>query len=111
MIVRTAFFEGSVIPGSEAEFEDLLGDVLLPLWQKFPGNLGVQLLRPKAPDADAPGYTLVLATSYPDQATLDKALASEIREQTRVPTERLKALFEGRVFHITFDNQTAANAA
>lgn len=111
MIVRTAFFEGSVRPGSEAEFEDLLGNVLLPLWQKFPGNLGVQLLRPKAPDADAPGYALVLATNYPDQATLDKALASDIRDQTRVPTERLKALFEGRVFHITFDNQAAANAA
>ncbi len=111
MIVRTAFFEGSVKPGSEAEFEDLLGNVLLPLWRRFPGNLGVQLLRPKAPDAEAPAYALVLATSYPDQSALDQALASDIREQTRAPTERLKALFEGRVFHITFDNQAAANAA
>lgn len=111
MIVRTAFFEGSVKPGSEAEFEDILGNILLPLWRQFPGNLGVQLLRPRAPDADAPGYAVVLATTYPDQATLDRALASDIREQTRVPTERLKAIFEGRVFHITFDNQAATEAA
>lgn len=111
MIVRAAFFEGSVKSGSEAEFEDILANTLLPLWRQFPGALSVQLLRPKAPDADAPNYALVLATGYPDQATLEKALASDIREQTRVPTERLKALFEGRVFHITFDNQAATNAA
>ncbi|SOC84417.1 Antibiotic biosynthesis monooxygenase [Ensifer adhaerens] len=111
MIVRTAFFEGSVKPGCEAGFEDILGNVLLPLWRQFPGNLGVQLLRPKAPDTDAPGYALVLATTYPDQATLDQALASDIREQTRIPTERLKSLFEGRVFHITFENQAATEAA
>lgn len=111
MIVRTAFFEGSVKAGSEAEFEEILITILLPLWRSFPGNLGVQLLRPKTPDIGAPGYAVVLATSYPDQNALQMALASDIREQTRMPTERLKDLFDGRVFHITFDNQAAGDAA
>jgi antibiotic biosynthesis monooxygenase (ABM) superfamily enzyme len=103
LIVRTAFFEGVLRPGSEAAFERLLEDTLIPLWRQFPGAEDVSVLRPAAADDGAPTYALVLATRYPDLATMNKALSSDIRELTREPSNRLKSLFDGRVFHITFN--------
>lgn len=103
LIIRTAFFEGTVRTACEAEFDRMLRTELMPLWQSFPGAIDIRLSRPVAADVDAPAYAIMLTTSYPDLATMEKALASNIREQTRGPTERLKALFDGRVFHITFE--------
>ncbi len=102
LIVRTAFFEGVVRPGSKAAFDRLLEDTLIPLWRQFPGAEEVSVLRPMAADDGAPTYALVLATRYPDLATMDRALSSDIRELTREPSNRLKNLFDGRVFHVTF---------
>ena len=103
MILRTAFFQGAVRAGCERAFEDLLDRTLIPLWRRFPGAEEVRVLRPLSADAGAPGFALVLAIRYPDVASMEAALASSIREQTREPTNALRALFDGTVFHVTFD--------
>jgi antibiotic biosynthesis monooxygenase (ABM) superfamily enzyme len=103
MIIRCAFFRGRIKPGREAEFEGMLETVLVPLWRQFPSVQEVRLLRRADADAQAPDIHLVLATRYPDLATMEAALSSPAREATRGPTRDLLGLFDGEVFHVTFD--------
>ena len=102
MILRSAFFQGTVRPGCERAFEALLDETLIPLWRRFPGAEEVRVLRPISADAGAPGFALVLTIRYPDLASMEAALASSLREQTREPTNALRSLFDGTVFHVTF---------
>ena len=103
MIIRCAFFRGRVKPGCHSHFDAVLDTDLVPLWRQFPGVEEVRLLRPVSTDAGAPDIHLVLATRYPDLATMEAALRSPQREATRDPTRRLLDLFDGDVFHTTFD--------
>lgn len=105
MIRRTAFFEGKIKSGCEAEFTKLLEGTLIPLWKTFPGAQDVRIFQPADSDASAPDYLFVLVTTYPDRETMVAALASTAREKTRHPSELLKSMFDGRVFHITFDDR------
>ncbi|HXP95541.1 MAG TPA: hypothetical protein VN809_02435 [Telmatospirillum sp.] len=103
MIIRCAFFRGRIKPGREAAFNALLETSLVPLWRLFPGALEVRVLRPVISDDGAPSFPMVLAIRYPDLATMEAALASAPREATRGPTRALLDLFDGDVFHMTFN--------
>jgi hypothetical protein len=46
---------------------------------------------------------MVLAIRYPDLPTMNAALVSAAREATREPTRALLDLFDGDVFHTTFN--------
>jgi len=103
MIIRYAFFQGAPRPGCEAEFARLVDDDLAPLWAQFPGAEEVRIMRPFAADAGAPAFAIVLAIRYPDSETMNAALQSPPREATRLLTQSLLSLFDGNVFHVTFD--------
>ncbi len=103
MLIRCAFFEGKVKPGCEEAFADFVKARLVPLWTQFPGAEEVRVLRQRESDTAEPHYAMVLAIRYPDQAAIDKALASEVRAQSRAETAELVKMFEGRIFHTVFD--------
>jgi hypothetical protein len=103
MIIRTAFFQGRIRPGQERAFHDLLNTVLIPLWRRFPDAEEVRVLHRAAGDVHAPDIAMALSVRYPSLAAMHAALASDIREQTRAPSEELKAMFDGVVFHVTFE--------
>ncbi|MCM2292658.1 hypothetical protein NAC44_10030 [Allorhizobium sp. BGMRC 0089] len=100
MITRFAMFEGRVKPGETASFRDAVLSELLPLWQAFPGALAVRVSFSDARDEGAPEFPLILAIDYPDLATVEKALESPVRAQSRAVTQSVVArFFEGRIHH------------
>jgi hypothetical protein len=103
MFIRCAFFEGKVKPGCDAAFPQFVKERLVPLWTQFPGAEEVRVLRQKESDTDHPQYAMVLAIKYPDMAAIEKAIASDVRAQSRAETGELVKMFEGRIFHTVFE--------
>ena len=100
MITRFALFEGSVKPDAVAAFRQAVLDRLVPLWRQFPGNTDVRVMFSEDRDEGAPEFPLILAISYPDEATMTAALDSPFRAQSRdVTGEIVDAYFEGRIHH------------
>jgi antibiotic biosynthesis monooxygenase (ABM) superfamily enzyme len=110
MFKRIAFFEGTIAPGREAEFDAYIKERLVPLWTQFPGATRVEVLREVEAEGGAHRYPLVLQTTYPERDVIEKALASKVRFESREMTKGLLAMFDGRVFHVVyeFDDHAAA---
>ena len=107
MITRFALFEGAVNEGQTEAFRDAVLSRLVPLWKQFPGNTDVRVMFSEDRDAGAPEFPLILAISYPDAATMDAALDSPARHQSKNVTGEIVAeFFEGRIHH----HVTALNA-
>ena len=102
MLKRLAFFEGAIKPGCEAAFDAYVNERLIPLWTRFPGALGVEILREVEADDGAHRYPMVLAVGYPDAAAIAVALDSPVRTESREVTKGLSEFFEGRIFHVVF---------
>ncbi len=103
MIIRYALFEGKIHEGREAEFRAFVKERLVPLWTQFPGAQEVRVLDGLERDEGAPEYAMALAIRYPDMDTVNDALKSEVRFQSRSVTSELLTLFAGRVHHHVFD--------
>lgn len=100
MITRFALFEGAVKADQIAAFRQAVLDRLVPLWNKFPGNTDVRIMFGEDRDEGAPEFPLILAISYPDEASMTAALDSPFRAQSRdVTGEIVEAYFDGRIHH------------
>lgn len=100
MITRFALFEGKVHDGKTGEFRKAVLDRLVPLWTQFSGNTGVRVMFSDDRDAGAPEFPLILAISYPDIATMEAALATPVRAQSKQVTgEIVDAYFDGKIHH------------
>lgn len=100
MITRFALFEGQVKPEQINAFRQAVTDRLVPLWKQFPGNLDVRVMFSDDQDEGAPTFPLILAISYPDLDTMNSALTSDARNQSRDATGQIVAeLFDGRIHH------------
>ena len=100
MITRFALFEGSVKVGQVAPFRAAVLDRLVPLWRQFPGNTDVRVMFGDDRDEGAPEFPLILAISYPDVATMEAALASPARNQSKDVTGTIVGeFFDGRIHH------------
>lgn len=100
MITRYAVFEGQVHAGQEAAFRAAVLAEILPHWKRFPGATAVRVSFAVSRDAGAPEFPMILATSYPDVATVEAALASPVRTEARAATEAVLArFFTGRIHH------------
>jgi hypothetical protein len=102
MIIRYALFEGEIHPGKEAEFKTFVKEQLVPLWIQFPGAQEIRVLDGLERDPGAPVYAMVLAVRYPDMDTVNAALASDVRFQSREVTGELLKMFTGKVHHHVF---------
>ncbi|MBY3208806.1 hypothetical protein [Rhizobium laguerreae] len=102
MIIRYALFEGEIHPGREAEFGEFVRQRLVPLWTKFPGAEEIRVLDGMERDEGAPIYAMALAIRYPDMDTVNAALLSDVRSQSREVTGELLQLFTGKVHHHVF---------
>lgn len=100
MITRFALFEGRVKSGLTAAFREAVQGRLVPLWRQFPGAVEVRVMFGEDHDPGAPEFPLILAISYPDRATMEAALESPARAQSRdVTGEIVMAFFEGNIHH------------
>ena len=100
MITRYALFEGKVRSGQEEAFRTAVLSEVLPLWKRSPGATAVRVSFAVSRDDGAPEFPMTLATTYPDLAAVETALASPIRAESRAATEAVLArFFTGRVHH------------
>ncbi len=100
MISRYAIFDGTIHEGQEAAFRQAVLSELVPTWRRFPGAVGVDVAFAETRDDGAPEYPLILSITYPDMATLERALADPIRKESRAETESVLArFFTGRIHH------------
>lgn len=100
MITRFALFEGTVKDGKTAEFRAAVKERLVPLWTQFTGNCGVRVMFGEDRDEGAPEFPLILAITYPDMATMERALEAPARFQSKEVTgEIVEAFIEGRIHH------------
>ena len=110
MFKRLAFFEGTIAHGREAEFDAYINERLVPLWKQFPGATRVEVLREVEAEDGSHRYPLILQTTYPKRDTIETALASKVRFESREMTKGLLAMFEGRAFHVVYEfNDHAAS--
>jgi len=100
MITRYALFEGRVNEGQTEAFRAAVLAEILPKWKAFPGALAVRVCFANERDEGAPELPMILAISYPDRASVDKALASPVRAEAKAATEAvLSRFFTGRIHH------------
>jgi len=100
MITRFALFEGTVQANHVEPFRKAVLTRLVPLWTQFPGNSDVRVMFGEERDEGAPEYPLILAISYPDRTTMEAALESPFRAQSRdVTGEIVDQYFEGSIHH------------
>ena len=108
MLTRTAIYEGTIKQGCEEEFFRRVRDELEPLWRRFPGVTAVRVQRTLSADKEARPIAMIL--DFPDQAAIDRCLASPIRPQSHEATEKVMQLFEGRFYHYVTEATTLAPA-
>ena len=100
MITRYALFEGQVHAGQQDAFQAAVMAEILPHWKRFPGAIAVRVSFAISRDGGAPEFPLILATSYPDIAAVEAALASPVRTEARAATDAVLArFFSGRIHH------------
>lgn len=105
MLTRCGFFEGHVIEGKEAAFDQFIAERLMPLWWAFPGVTDVRLLRRVEADPNAPTVHMALEFDYPSRDALEQTLASPERVKAKAETAELMTMFEGQIFHIIFERK------
>ena len=100
MITRFALFEGQVHDGKTPAFRAAVLDRLVPLWTQFPGNSDVRVMFGEDRDEGAPEFPLILAITYPDLETMEAALGSPARQQSKDVTGEIVAeFFDGKIHH------------
>ena len=103
MIIRQAFFQGSIHAGQEQAFKAYVAERLMPMWLAFPGIREVKVLYDIERDEGAPSYPMVLWTAYDSREALAEALASPVRYESREMTKGLLEMFDGHIHHHVFD--------
>jgi hypothetical protein len=103
MIIRQAFFEGSIHAGKETAFKAYVEEKLMPMWLAFPGIREVKVLYPVERDEGAPPFPMVLWTAYDSREALATALESPVRYESREMTKGLLEMFDGHIHHHVFD--------
>ena len=102
MYTRSALFEGTIRPGCEEAFYDLVMRDLMPVWQAMPNAVAVRVLRPERAEAGAPALVLVQEIDYPSLAAVDEAEASPVRARGAPVMARLMRLFDGTLRHVVY---------
>lgn len=103
MIIRQAFFEGSIHAGKESAVKAYVAEKLMPMWLAFPGIREVKVLYAVERDEGAPSFPMVLWTAYDSREALAAALDSPVRYESREMTRGLLEMFDGHIHHHVFD--------
>jgi hypothetical protein len=103
MYVRCAYFEGSVDPANQAEFDGCALNELGPGIAKVPGCRDSRILFGREYQADAPPFYMMVEHYYDSLDTLKAALETDQVAVNRKAMERVMPLFKGRVTHINHE--------
>ena len=102
MIVRSAFFEGTVEEADRAEFDAHMAGPVLTAIGTYPGIQGVKLRRLVQADEGSPPLYMVFDLYFADLLAMDAALATPTRQSVRQQITQMLSRFQGRVYHQVF---------
>lgn len=107
MIVRFAVFEGTVHSKDTQNFKTAVLERVVPRWKAMPNVQSVSVNFEVSRDEGAPHYPMIVAISYPDMATMQHALASVERAQTKIEADKVMAeFFVGTLHHHVMENSS-----
>lgn len=108
MMVRCAYYVGTVRPEDRERFDRYVLDVHLPDVAKWPHLKGLRLLKNDGAPylGEAPRYYQCFELSFATQADMDACMASPERAETRRVAQAdfatFKGLFHGEVHHVNY---------
>lgn len=105
MYIRCAFFKGKVKEGYQQRFDEYIDTVLMDTWRAFPGALEVRVLREVESDNPNIPLELVISIKFDSLHSIENALNSPERQDSREKSKLLIDMFEGEVFHTVFKAQ------
>jgi uncharacterized protein (TIGR02118 family) len=109
MLVRCAYYVGTVDPKNKETFDKYIREIHLPMVAKWPRLRRLRLLKNNGkPYLDeAPRYYQCFELSFDNQEDMDFCMASEERKLTRERSAQdialFKGLFQGEVHHINYE--------
>ena len=62
-------------------------------------------------DPGSPSIAMVQEIDYPSMAAVEEALASPVRLEGRVITDRMMEMFDGRFYHVVYEQIPTTDAA
>jgi hypothetical protein len=104
MHTRSAILEGTIHPGREEEFFRIVKEQLLPVWKRMPNAQAVRVMRMMNVDPGSPPIAMVQEIDYPSMKAVEEALASPVRLEGRVITDRMMEMFDGRFYHVVYES-------
>lgn len=111
MIIRSAFLEGSVAEADRAEFDAHMSGPVMAAIATYPGLREVRLRKLARSEEGAPGIHMVFDLHFDSLQAMDAALASATRQAVRETIAQGMRLFQGRVYHLVFSEDTQALSA
>src|SRR5262245_17345887 len=109
MLLRCAYYVGTVATENRAAFDDYVLNVHLPDVAAWPGLRGLRLPKSKGEPylGEATRYYQCFELSFDSQEAMDACMASEARAATRQKMKedlaRFQGVFIGEVHHINYD--------
>ncbi len=111
MIIRSAILEGSVAEADRAAFDHRMANAVLAAIARYPGIRDVRLRRPVEADPGAPALYMVFDLLFDTLADMRAALASPVRQEVRAEIAAGMESFQGRVYHIVYEDVAARSPA
>ena len=98
MLTRTAIYEGAFEPGTDEDgFFPAVHETLEPIWRTSPEVLDVRVHRERNADPGAISVVMTLGMDFADRASLNRSLASALKEQSHARTLDVLKPFKGRL--------------
>lgn len=110
MIIRSAYLEGTVAEADRARFDAHMSGPVMAAIATYPGLREVRLRRIARGEDGAPAIYMVFDLYFDTLDAMDAALASATRQAVRETITQGMRMFQGRVFHLVFDEGQAVTA-
>ncbi len=101
--VRSAFWLGTPLPGTEQQFIRAMNEELLPGLRALPGVRSAQILWPQQREDHPPNIACQILVEFDSRSELDRMLASPERPALRARVMTAAALFDGSLSHINYE--------
>jgi antibiotic biosynthesis monooxygenase (ABM) superfamily enzyme len=105
MIIRSAYLEGTVPPAQRARFDAHMSGPVMAAIATYPGLRQAHLRKLIQADEGAPSIYMVFDLHFDNLQAMEAALASATRQAVREIISQGMTLFQGRVYHLVFDQE------
>lgn len=103
MLVRCAYYEGTVPEQHREAFDRHVETVHMQLVAKFPRIHALRLLRGQPYLGEAPKFYQVFELYFKTLEDLDVAMASEERKIAREDLKNFRPWFQGEIHHVNYE--------